>query len=117
VSSFFIAEFSLTVSFFDLYFYINPLKAELNPLCHLLALLGAHHILHVSRIRVNAHQRNKDIIMSSKEMYSILKFYTFISCNYSSVGSPSVVLVKGKLSVEVFEGCHASGSTAMQCGS
>ena len=27
--------------------------AELNPICHLLALLGAHHILHVSRIRVN----------------------------------------------------------------
>jgi len=32
---------------------INPLNADLNPICHLLALLGAHHILHVSRIRVN----------------------------------------------------------------
>jgi hypothetical protein len=31
---------------------INTLNAELNPICHLLALLGAHHILHVSRIRV-----------------------------------------------------------------
>ena len=31
---------------------INPLNAELNPICHLLALLGAHHILHVSWIRV-----------------------------------------------------------------
>jgi hypothetical protein len=30
-----------------------PLNADLNPICHLLALLGAHHILHVSRIRVN----------------------------------------------------------------
>jgi len=30
----------------------NPLNAELNPICHLLALLGAHHILHFSRIRV-----------------------------------------------------------------
>ena len=29
----------------------NPLNAELNPICHLLALLGAHHILHISRIR------------------------------------------------------------------
>jgi predicted metal-dependent peptidase len=29
----------------------NPLNAELNPICHLLALLG-HCILHVSRIRV-----------------------------------------------------------------
>jgi len=33
--------------------WINPLNAELNPICHLLALLGAHHILHVGRIRVN----------------------------------------------------------------
>jgi hypothetical protein len=32
---------------------ISPLNAELNPICHLLALVGAHHILHVSRIRVN----------------------------------------------------------------
>jgi len=31
----------------------NPLNAELNPTCQLLALLGAHHILHVSRIRLN----------------------------------------------------------------
>ena len=33
---------------------LNPLNAELNRICHLLALFGAHHILHVSRIRVNA---------------------------------------------------------------
>jgi hypothetical protein len=33
--------------------FLNPLNAELNPICHLLALLGAHHILHVGRIRVN----------------------------------------------------------------
>ena len=30
----------------------NPLNAELNPICYLLALLEAHHFLHVSRIRV-----------------------------------------------------------------
>jgi hypothetical protein len=30
----------------------NHLNAELNPICHLLALLGVHHILHVSRIGV-----------------------------------------------------------------
>jgi hypothetical protein len=30
----------------------NPLNAELNPTCHLLTLLGDHHILHISRIRV-----------------------------------------------------------------
>ena len=32
---------------------INPLKPELNPICYLLALL-AHHLLHVSRIRVKS---------------------------------------------------------------
>jgi hypothetical protein len=31
---------------------LNLLNTELNSICHLLALLGAHHILHVSRIRV-----------------------------------------------------------------
>ena len=30
----------------------NPLNAKLNPAYHFLALLGAHHILHVSRIKV-----------------------------------------------------------------
>ena len=30
----------------------NPLNAGLNPICHLLALLVAHPIFHVSRIRV-----------------------------------------------------------------
>jgi hypothetical protein len=35
---------------------LNPLNAELNPICYLLALLGAHHFLHVSRIRVNPLQ-------------------------------------------------------------
>ena len=33
---------------------INPLNAELNPIRHLLALVGARHIVHVSRIRVNS---------------------------------------------------------------
>jgi hypothetical protein len=34
--------------------FFNPSNAELNPICHLLTLLGVHHsILHVSRVRVN----------------------------------------------------------------
>jgi hypothetical protein len=32
---------------------LNPSNAELNPISHLLALLGAHHILYFSRVRVN----------------------------------------------------------------
>jgi hypothetical protein len=33
---------------------VNPLNAELIPICCLLALLGAYHFLHVSRIRVKS---------------------------------------------------------------
>ena len=33
----------------------NPLNAELNPICYLLALLGAHHFLYVSRIKVKIY--------------------------------------------------------------
>ena len=33
---------------------LNPLNPELNPICYLLALLGAHHFLHVSTIRVKS---------------------------------------------------------------
>ena len=32
----------------------NPLNPELSPICYLLALLGVHHFLHVSRIRVKS---------------------------------------------------------------
>ena len=32
--------------------WLNPINPELNPICYLLALLGAYHFLHVSRIRV-----------------------------------------------------------------
>ena len=44
---------------------LNPLNAELNPICHLQALLGAHHILHVSRIRV------KDVGWGSTEWIAL----------------------------------------------
>jgi len=38
--------------------WFNPLNAKLNPICHLLALLEAHHILHVSRVRVKHNYEN-----------------------------------------------------------
>jgi len=44
-------SFLLSCSFL-LFGYINPLNPELNLICYLLALLGAHHFLHVSRTRV-----------------------------------------------------------------
>ena len=36
----------------------NPLNAELNPICHLLALLG-HRIFHVSKRRVSILSENQ----------------------------------------------------------
>jgi hypothetical protein len=38
---------------------INPLHAKSNPICRLLALLGAHPILHVSRVRVKTKIHTK----------------------------------------------------------
>jgi len=38
--------------------YASGLNAKLNSICHLLALLGARPIFHVSRIRVNAIYSN-----------------------------------------------------------
>jgi len=40
---------------FHVHYLFNPLNAQLNPICHLLLLLRAHHILHVSRIMVKGH--------------------------------------------------------------
>jgi transposase len=45
---------------------LNPLSAELNPICHLLALLEAHPILHVSRIKVN-------VLYSSPYIFRVMK--------------------------------------------
>ena len=45
-----IIKYNLNV-IFDSYL-INTLNPELNPIRYLLALLGAHHFLHVSRIKV-----------------------------------------------------------------
>jgi hypothetical protein len=44
---------------------LNTLNAELNSICHLLSLFGAHHILYVSRIRVNPYPANVENKVSS----------------------------------------------------
>jgi len=38
------------------FYLLNPLNAELNAICLPLVLLGAHHILHVSGIRLKCHR-------------------------------------------------------------
>jgi hypothetical protein len=53
-------------------FFINPLNAELNPICCLLALLGAHHFLHVSRIRVNTLKCGYGNIVMCLQEYALI---------------------------------------------
>ena len=36
--------------------HFKTLNAQFNPICHMLALLGSHHILHVSSMRVKFHR-------------------------------------------------------------
>ena len=48
----------------------NPLKPELNPICYLLALLGAHHFLHVSRMRVK--------LLTFRQLMSYIYIYIYI---------------------------------------
>jgi hypothetical protein len=50
----------------------NPLNVELNRICHLLALLGAHHILHVSGMRVKHALRKTSKAFSSVILSQIL---------------------------------------------
>jgi len=40
---------------YETQFIINPLNAELNPICPLISLFGAHRILRVSRQRVDGY--------------------------------------------------------------
>ena len=42
--------------------YLNPLNAELNPICHLLTLLGGATIVVVSRLRVKENNRAKTLL-------------------------------------------------------
>ena len=55
----------------------NPLNAELNPICHLLALLWAHRILHVSRIRVK-YVSNFSIYIKGYQYFYVWKRRAFM---------------------------------------
>jgi hypothetical protein len=87
----------------------NPLNAELNPMCHLLALLGAHHILHVRRIRVkhvlwftSSHTHTHQLkqvpaplfsaetftsheVFSCRDLISVKLAVTIMSCNQREI--------------------------------
>ena len=55
---------------------LNTLNPELNPICYLLALLGAYHFLHVSRIRVKSLTLR--LLMSYIYTYIYIYIYIYI---------------------------------------
>jgi hypothetical protein len=64
-----LSKFCLSLST-DFLLVLNPLNTKLNPICHLLALVGTHHIVHVSRVRVNKEWKHREQVTYSK-------FYNF----------------------------------------
>ena len=53
------------------FWVINPLNAELNPIRHLLALVGARHIVHLSRVRVK-----QQVVVISYRRFGLFGFLT-----------------------------------------
>jgi len=56
--------------------HISPLKAELNPICHLLALLGGATIVVVSRLRVNSN-----VCFFRSSFFYLIWIYRYLSAN------------------------------------
>jgi hypothetical protein len=57
--------------------WFNPLNDELNPICHLLALLGVHPTLHVSKIWVKLL-----FAIKTDKIFSICAIHTLLAVNY-----------------------------------
>jgi len=56
---------------------VNLFNAKLNPICHFLALLGAHHIFHVSGVRVKI-----DCMLHSEDE---LQIYLYMLMKHASL--------------------------------
>ena len=71
------------------FFLFNPLNAELNPIRHLLALVGARHIVHVSRIRVNIAKWSSTMHGTNNIKFILTPvpciFFIYNSTNYCTI--------------------------------
>ena len=79
--------------------YFNPLNAELNPISYLLALLGAHHFPHVSRIRVKSLTLR--LLTSYIYIYIYIYIYDVSSLRVKDPTETSRKLARFKASAEV----------------
>jgi len=57
----------------------NPLKPELNPFCHLLTLLWAHHIFHISRIRFKVQISRTKLFQIKPTWCTLLLYYIYFN--------------------------------------
>jgi len=62
-------------------FSVNPLNAKLNPICHLLALLWTHPILHVSGIRVKSPLPS---ILSIPDIFAQILYFNWLAIEFLS---------------------------------
>jgi len=77
---------------FQLAVIFNPLNAELNPVCHLLTLIEAQHILHISRIRFKSVSAKVLLWLTQMEMND-----NCLAINYFDTSMISVCCVVMKL--------------------
>ena len=100
-------NFFFTIGAMKTHPLLNPLNPELNPICYLLALLGAHHFLHVSRIRVNGVNEvlpwflrlSSDIDDIRYTEWASSHFRTMMMLTQSSLKSPFVLELPVSLTV------------------
>jgi hypothetical protein len=90
---------------------VNPLNAELTPICHLLVLLLAHHILHVSGVRVKVSLHTACLFFSS-----ILLLLLLQSALQPLDGFRPAQLSLSILSRKVLQSAVASGTSNPQLG-
>ena len=95
--------------YFDLLF--NPLKVELIPICHLLALLGDHHILHISRMGFN-NNKSEGYPVQAKQKQRILIYIKPTRCtNFSHL-----IFFNKTLYVSDISSVHHQESFCRSCG-
>jgi hypothetical protein len=68
------------------HFLFNPLNATLNPIFHLLTLLGARHILHISRIRINMASNSRSL------SWKVSSYSYFLTCFWDQFDKNSFIV-------------------------
>ena len=68
--TFYVSRYDINTYYVSRCNIVTPLNPKLNPICYLLALLGTHHFLHVSRIRVK--------LLTLRRLMSYIYIYIYI---------------------------------------